>query len=312
LQALAQELGCSKPTVKRAIRELRELLGAPLDYDRERDGYYYARDEAAPFQLPGLWFSPDELYALLTTYRLLGQIQGGLLEEYIAPLRERIEALLKDDRAGHAQIDRRVRILPLASRQTDLQHFRHVANALVARRRMRILYHGRASDETTDRVVSPQRLVYYRDNWYLDAWCHKREGLRSFSVDRAHPLETLEEPALELDDAALDAHYAVAYGIFAGEATHTAHLRFYASAARWVADEQWHAHQESEVLPDGRLELRVPYSDPTELMMDILKYGPDVEVLGPSELRERVAGRLREASGRYSVAGGSGSDPPEG
>jgi predicted DNA-binding transcriptional regulator YafY len=300
LQALAQELGCSKPTVKRAIRELRELLGAPLDYDRERDGYYYARDEAAPFQLPGLWFSPDELYALLTTYRLLGQIQGGLLEEYIAPLRERVEALLKDDRAGHAQIDRRVRILPLASRQTDLQHFRHVANALVARRRMRILYHGRARDETTERVVSAQRLVYYRDNWYLDAWCHMREGLRSFSVDRAHPVETLEETALELDDAALDAYYASAYGIFAGEATNTAHLLFSPSAARWVADEQWHPDQRSEVREDGGYELWIPYADQTELIMDILKYGPELEVLGPAELRSEVAERLTATLDRYT------------
>lgn len=49
---------------------------------------------------------------------------------------------------------------------------------------MRIRYHSRSKDERTERVVSPQRLIYYRDNWYLDAWDHLREALRSFSIDR--------------------------------------------------------------------------------------------------------------------------------
>ena len=51
-----------------------------------------------------------------------------------------------------------------------------VAGALM-RRRLAIAYHGRERDATTVRKVSPQRLTHYRDNWYLDAWCHSRRGL---------------------------------------------------------------------------------------------------------------------------------------
>jgi len=301
LQTLADELQCSEPTVKRVIRHLRERLGAPIVYDRDRGGYCYDRQQTQLYELPGLWFSADELYALLTTYRLLGSIQDGLLDEFIAPLRERLEALLRDERAGHEEIERRVRILPLASRHTDLGHFRQVANALVERHQLRILYHGRARDKTTERAVSPQRLVYYRDNWYLDAFCHLRQGLRSFSVDRIHPVESLPEPAVDLDDDVLDAHYAAAYGIFAGPADHVARLMFPDKAAKWVADEQWHPQQRGRVLRDGRYELYLPYGDPTELVMEILKHGPDIEVLDPPELRERVAMQLREASSRYEA-----------
>lgn len=70
--------------------------------------------------------------------------------------------------------------------------------------------------------------------------------------------------------------------------------------SRWVADEQWHPQQAGRFLEDGRYELRVPYSDPRELVMDILKHGPDVEVMAPSELRAAVADRLRAASGQYA------------
>ena len=52
-------------------------------------------------------------------------------------------------------------------------------------------------------------------------------------------------------------------------------------------------------IPDGHYELRVPYHDPRELIMDLLKYGPEVEVLAPEALRQAVAGQLRAAVALY-------------
>ena len=48
------------------------------------------------------------------------------------------------------------------------------------------------------------------------------------------------------------------------------------------------------MLSDGRFELRVPYSDSRELMMDVLKYGPDVEVVEPEALRAQVVEAVRK------------------
>ena len=296
---LAEELECSVPTAKRLVRQMRDLLGAPIEYDRERGGYYLDRNSDHPFELPGLWFSADELYALLTTDRLLAGIQEGLLDEYIAPLRERLADLLHDGHFDYREIDRRVRIVPAAARQMNLPQFRRLAGALVERRRLRVAYHGRERDAATERTLSPQRLIYYRDNWYLDAWCHLRGAIRTFSVDRLHPLEDSGDLAIDISDDELDTHFSNTYGIFAGPARNTAHLRFSPHAAKWVADEDWHPKQTSEVLQDGCYDLHVPYGDPTELVMEVLKYGPDVEVLGPPELRESVAQRVAEAAARY-------------
>jgi predicted DNA-binding transcriptional regulator YafY len=164
---------------------------------------------------------------------------------------------------------------------------------------LHILYHGRARDQTTERDISPQRLVYYRNNWYLDAWCHGQDGLRSFALDRIHPVYIDETSALEINEKQLDEHYADAYGIFGGKADKMALLRFSARAAKWVADEHWHHNQEGTTLPTGEYELRVPYNNPTELIMDILKYGEDVEVITPAELRRQVAAKLAKAAQRY-------------
>ena len=299
LASIREELGCSERTARRVIAELRDELQAPIEYERERNGYRYAGSERDSFELPGTWFSAAELYALLTSHQLLDALQPGLFVPYIAPIRDRLQALLTHRNAGHADFARRIRLLQMAARPSDLGVFRTLASAVLERKRLRLLYHGRARDKTTERTVSPLRLVYYRSNWYLDSWCHLRKDFRHFSIDRLHPVAVLDEPAREFSDVTLDEHFASAYGIFAGAPTATAVLRFTSSAARWVADEQWHPQQEGQVLPDGGYELKVPYRQSQELVMDILKYGPEVEVLDPPELREQVAAALEAAAAKY-------------
>lgn len=306
LQRIMDELECSEATAKRAIRHLRDRLNAPVRWDRQREGYLYDTDREPRWELPGLWFNADELYALLSSYRLLESIQSGLLDEYVRPLRDRLQRMLRNRRAGHPQIERRVRILPAASRDLPGTAFRQVAAALLERKRLRVRYRARSGDGPTERDVSPQRLVHYRSNWYLDGWCHLRQALRSFSVDRIEVLDVVDAPTLDLPDDELDAFFATAYGIFGGEPTDTAILRFTPYAARWVADEQWHPKQVHAWLDDGRYELRVPYGDPTELIMDVLKWGPEVEVVGPDGLRAKVGQRLQEALDAYRTDGDRG------
>jgi proteasome accessory factor C len=148
-------------------------------------------------------------------------------------------------------------------------------------------------------VVSPQRLVHYRDNWYLDAWCHLRDDLRVFSVDAVAGVDLLDHQAKAVSDVVLDRELAAGYGIFAGSRTQTAVLKFEPTRARWVSRETWHPQQKGRLQADGSWVLEVPYSDPRELVMDILKYGAGVEVLEPEDLRRQVADQIRDAAGIY-------------
>lgn len=301
-QTLQDELECSRATVKRIIREMRLYFDAPIEYSREYNGYYYAQEQS--FELPGLWFSSTEIYALLTTQHLLAQVQPGLLDAQLKPVRKRIEKILAARHLGGnsppgEDISRRVHILRMSGRNVEPACFQAVAGALLQRSRLSISYHGRGDDKTSSREISPQRLIHYRDNWYLDAYCHTRTALRSFAVERISAAKALPQCCHDIPDAQLDAHYASSYGIFAGEPEHTAVLRFTPERARWVADEHWHPAQQGSSLEDGSYELCIPYSDPRELLMDILKYGPDVEVISPETLRDAVAERLLQALNNY-------------
>ena len=250
--------------------------------------------------MPGLWFSADELQALLTMDRLLGDLQPGVLSELIAPLRKRLRGLLESGAHSAEDIARRIKILSMGSRRVAPAHFRTIATAVLTRKRLRLRHQRRQDGEIIDREVSPQRLVHYRDNWYLDAWCHKRQALRTFGLDAIETAMVVPDKEVkEISDDTLERHYASGYGIFAGSATRDAVLQFGASSARWVSRETWHPEQIGTPQLDGTYLLQFPYSQEPELVMDILKYGADVQVLAPESLRKAVAEKLRAAVKLY-------------
>ena len=297
-QRLEEALECSRATVKRLIEEMRLYLNAPIVYDRKLNGYRYDAAEGEMYQLPGLWFNASELQALLAAQQLLEGVQPGLLDTHLQPFKRKIDELLSRQPGSGEPVSRRIRLLRAAARPAG-PYFTLIAGALAARARLHLAYYSRASDTLSEREVSPQRLTHYRDNWYLDAWCHLRRGLRTFALDAIREAHTLEIKAKEVGESTLDDHYAGAYGIFSGRGEYRAILRFSPQRARWVSMESWHPDQQSRWLSDGCYELSLPYSQPEELVMDLLRYGPDVEVIDPPSLRERVQETLRTTLDLY-------------
>ncbi len=303
---LIGEHGFARSTLARLIADLRDKLGAPLVHDPDRGGYRYdTADGRHP--MPGLWFTADELLALVTLKQLLANLEPGLLDDHLRPLHTRIDQLLASRHLGAGAAAQRIRILAIAARSKNPRHFQAVAHAVLQRHRLRIDYYNRERDQTSQREISPQRLVHYRDNWYLDAWCHDKKALRIFAVECIRTVEPLARSAKSVSDAMLNRELATSYGIFAGRPRATAILVFSAKRARWVAEERWHPHQQSQWLDDGRFELHVPYSDPRELLMDVLKYGPDIEIAAPPELREAIKNLLERAAGQYRRGKTTGS-----
>ena len=298
VKRLQEELGCSRATVYRDLAFLRDALMAPVVGDGEA-GFRYDQKEGDRFELPGLWLSSEELHALLAAQQLLARTGGGVLSSALAPFQQRVESLLAEQAGGTRWPVERVRVIPHRTRRLDEHAFRAVATAVLERRQLAFDYRARSTDEKTRRTVSPQRITHYRDNWYLDAWDHEREALRSFSVDRISAARVLEAAAHDIDERQLDEHLAGSYGIFSGPPKGVATIVFSAKAARWVADEHWHSQQQGRHLPDGRYELKVPYSAPRELLMDVLHYGSDAEIVEPPALREQARALLALALSNY-------------
>jgi predicted DNA-binding transcriptional regulator YafY len=304
---LQDELSVSPATLKRDLQYLRDRMSAPIVYDAFSNGYRFAAPTAdttaARHELPGLWFSENEIHALLTMHQLLaGLDDDGVLARHLQPLMERLQGMLGTDETAARELMRRVKVIGTARRRVPSKHFELLGSALMQRRRLQLRYFKRSDRRESLREVSPQRLVNYRSTWYLDAWCHASEGLRRFALDAVRDAALLDAKAKHVALRELEAELDAGYGIYGGGGAKVnwATLVFNAEAAQWVANEEWHPQQKARWLDDGHYELQVPYSDPTELTMDILRHGDSVVVAGDKTLAASVKARLRSALARYA------------
>lgn len=298
-ERLMLEAQCSRTTLYRDLELLRDSLGAPLENDGHKPcTWRYAADAIEHFHLPGVWLGADAWYALLLAKKLVSVSgAGALLGESLGRLPPRLQKMLGDKAL---QLDR-LRVLIAQARKVDDAVFRVVADAVLARCQLRFDYISRTSKRVGERTVSPQRLTHYRSNWYLDAWDENVLKLRSYALELIRAPKLSPTSARDVEPAALEGEQGKGYGILSGAVTGIAIIRFSPHAASWVKDEQWHTQQKIEFRTDGSLDLSLPYSDPTELLMDVLRYGAEAEVLRPPSLRRRMREMLVSAVRRYGV-----------
>ena len=301
LNDFSSELEISKATFKRDLEYLRSRMNASIVYDRFKGGYCFDKPNLGEkIELPGLWFSEKEATALVLMQHLLSSLdKGGLIEPHIAPLTSIIDGILGQSNTPAKELRKRLKVFGMSARKSSIENFEEIGSALLKRKRLQITYYARGTNETTEREISPQRLIFYRDNWYLDAYCHLRKDLRSFSLDGISKAIITNTKADEISEKQLHEHFAESYGIFSGKADQRAKLKFSPEKARWVSSETWHGQQVGSFDKEGSYLLEFDYNQDPELVMDILKYGSGVEVLAPASLRKRVKEELLKAIKNY-------------
>ena len=294
-------LEVSLPTFKRDLEFMRLHLNAPIIFDRELKAYRFDKQNhlGPRYEIPGLWLNASEAHALLTANSLLESIEPGLLGPHIAPLKSRLLSLLAIEGVEASTISTRLRLVQSLRRFMPIKHFQQVARATLDGHRIQIRHFNRNTGETTDREISPQRLSYYRENWYVDGWCHTRIGIRSFAVDAIQSIEILPTPVEVISAEILDEVLGSGYGIFSGPQQQWAVLDFSPQRAQWISRIVWHEHQKASWLDSGWYRVEFPYNDDRELLNDILSHTPDVVVQSPPELKARVVDAYEKALARY-------------
>jgi proteasome accessory factor C len=296
---LSRITGTKERTLEAQLKFLKERLGAPLVCASGTSAYKYDLNGCDRFELPGIWFSKDELAALFAIRQVLGEIPDGALSKVADDLWKRLEKVsFESGQLPDNGWTNKVKILPIGGRSVSDQVFRSVVEGVVHGNRLKIV-HKKLGAPTRERTVSPLQIVRFRDNWYLDAWCHLENDFRSFAMSRIVVASVLQEKAVRKGAGALKEHFATSYGIFNGKADKVARIRFHGIAAEEVSQERWHSEEKGRFLEDGSYELAIPYFKDTELVMDILRWGDLAEVLEPDELREKVRERLRSAMANY-------------
>jgi proteasome accessory factor C len=299
LNKICDELDCNRSTFFRLKEDFFKHYGSEIVFNKKLRGYEAEKINGILNPIPGLLFKEGEIEALFCFEHIAESLQEGFISDIFKPFRDKIESLIKSHDIATKNWRNRIKIIRIASRKILPSIYKTVASAVLHRKKIKIVYQSVQDDTAMARVVSPQTLLCYRDNWYLDAFCHSKKDLRTFGLSRIISATQLNEKAIDIPFEKLKEHYANSYGIFSGPAQNTAKVKFTGAAARIVAQEEWHPQQKGLKTIDGSYLLELPYSKGDELLMDILRWGEEAEVLEPKELRLEIENKINKIKKVY-------------
>jgi predicted DNA-binding transcriptional regulator YafY len=297
-QDLYEKLECGRHTFAR----IRDSASAEYNFEIKFDNHekVWVFEPNKQVSLPYVWFTPSDVMVLLTLLETFKELPFGVIKNEAFPFKEKLETMLKAKDVKLDGLLKSIRILPIHYRRkiaTEVMSL--ICDAIVEKKKIKIKYKDRQGNKVTERVVTPIQIVRYRDNWYLDAFCHFKNKLRIFSLDRIESSEKTDDDAKNLDQEEVRKFLSESYGIFSGKPKAKAVLRFTPQIAKWVEAEEWHPKQKSHYDKEGYYILEIPYSDERELVLDIMRYGDEVKVLRPTSLQELVKSKLKKALKQY-------------
>ncbi|RCW40475.1 proteasome accessory factor C [Halopolyspora algeriensis] len=186
-------------------------------------------------------------------------------------------------------------VVGLAGREHAVRPGVHdaVREATTHRKAVRMRYYTASRDEVTDRTVDPMRLVLLEGHSYLEAWCRRAEGVRLFRLDRIDAIEVVDEPAAPPPDVEPTDFSAGLFRPMPDQPSAELELE---PDAHWVAE--YYPVDEFTELPQGRVRVRMRYSDRSWMVRLVLGLGGQARVCRPPELADEVRRRALEAMTR--------------
>ena len=296
---LAEELGVSERTIHRYMGMLDEM-GIPIYSER---GPYGGFSLVRGYKLPPLVFTPEEATALFLGSELVKDIWGVSYHDAAVAAMAKLDNVLPDDLRHEVEHARRG-LLATGWLRRDYGPWAPILDELrrcVARRRQVRLVYRSFRQEETSRILDPYALALQWGNWYLAGYCHLRDDLRTFRVDRIQEVEPTDE-TFEIPVNFSAREY---MSRMAGERPETYYrvaVRFDPEVAHIVRErrEDW---QELSEHDDGSVTLAFDASDLAWPCRWVLTYQDKARVLGPPELAARVRQAAQAIVARYMDEG---------
>ena len=287
-ETLAGDLEVSSRTIRRDIEFMRDVLGAPLEFDRPRGGYHYTEPH---WSLPGIRLTEGDLLGVALAQLALQAYRGTPLHEYLERVTEKLKAGLPDE----VEVDQTLlsdvfqfRLGPLAP--FDPSHWETAARAARERKTLRMRYYTMWRDSETDRDLDPYLLRCCCGNWHIVGRDHLSGDVKVFDLARVKSMKATNrsfEPDANFD---AEKYFSGAFNLYRSAERHKVRIQFFGVAARLVAERVWHPSQKLTRRSDGSIVLAMTVSDIGEVAGWVLSWGPNAKVLGPGELRKEVVG----------------------
>lgn len=291
---LAGELNVSERTVHRYIAMLDEM-SIPIYSER---GPYGGFSLVRGYKLPPLIFTAEEATVLYMGANLIKEVWGQTYEDAVTAVTAKLDNVLPDDLRQEVA---RVRQSLVIGGLTRMDHHlwettvHTLRQCIVDRRCVRLLYRGFARQQDTDRVVAPYALTLQWGLWYLVGFCHLRQDLRTFRVDRIRQAASLQDRFVMPRDFSVREYLARTMRF---EPAYTVAVHFEASVAPDVRERHGHWMEIAD-LADGSITVRFPVANLDWATGWVLRHGPLAKVLEPPELAAQVRATAEGVVRRY-------------
>ncbi|PTX91322.1 WYL domain-containing protein [Opitutus sp. ER46] len=295
---LVKILSVCRKTVLRDLAFMRDRLDLPIEFDPLIQAYRYTHPVSA---FPTVHVTEGELLALLVAQRALEQYRGTPFHRSLEIAFEKLAGGLRD-KISFSPADelKAVSFKNVGLGKTDLAIFNALSGAVLRQEEVEFDYRKPGESARSHRRVRPYHLAHRENLWYLVAFDVERGGLRTFAVPRIAGVQVLKQKFEKPADFSPDAFFADALGVLGGRGdAHDVVIRFAAGAADRVREREWHESQELRDLPDGRVELKLKLGALPEVERWVLGWGAAAEVIGPRELRQRVAETAASIAAKY-------------
>lgn len=287
VQKLMDETEASRRTILRDIEFIRDRYNAPLEYSRERKGYYYTD---STYFIKSVMLSEGELFAVSLLLPLLEQYKNTPLEGSFKNILTKISGLLPNQvQVDSTLISGDIQFIsdPLPSISEDV--FNNVFQAIKTSKTMEFGYRSLSSTEYSYRQFDPYKVLCQKGNWYVAGWCHKHKDMRVYALSRMKNLK-LTKASFELDaDFEKKLNIDPSFGVWSkGTDPSKIELLFDAKINTLILERVWHADQECYQNEDGSVYLSFMSNQMEETLYWVLHFGSAVKVLNPPELKEKV------------------------
>ena len=283
---LARELEVCTKSVHRDLEFMRDRLGLPLEFDRQRNGYHYTQEVNA---FPTLQITEGELFALLVAEKAVQQYRGTNFEQPLLSALSKMAAALPDTVSLHlADWDRTISFRTSAEPILNLEVFDRLAKATAGRQQLEITYRKPGRRQAERRVIDPYHLANVNGEWYLFAFDHLRHDLRTFVPARMQSATATGRTFARPPRFSVDQHLRDSFGVHSGEGRFDVVIRFAPQVADYIREKRWHPSQQLRDVRGGGVELRLRLSSLVEVQRWVLGWGGNATVIQPRELTAQV------------------------
>lgn len=290
---LSEKFEVSQKQAQRDIEFIRDRLDAPLVYKYPQRGYEY---DDISYELPPIWFKEDELLALCLALRLASTLPDQTLKKSLHAILEKFLTFrFLDSPPSMEEIEKKVSVKNIEYYKVDESVFHRVIDSLFRNGPLMISYYSPHKRELTKRVIQPLHLLCYMGSWHVIAFCTLKNELRDFALSRIRTIEPSSKPVpLPVPLPSIKEYIRENFGIMSGSESIEVCLRFSPEIADWISEQVWHSDQEIYPNEDKSICLKFPVADLREIRREILKYGANVEVLSPLQLRDEIKSEIKK------------------